>query len=364
MNHNYCVIMAGGAGTRLWPISRAHRPKQFLGVGGEGDTFVRITYDRFAEFIPADHILVVTTKRYTDLVKEELPELPDENLIVEPFGRNTAPCILYSAYTLLKRDPEAVMVATPADHSIMDHKQFQKAIIGCLKYAAKEKVLLTLGVKPTGPDVNYGYIQVSGGKAAWESGEREVKVKTFIEKPDAELAKVLVDSGEFFWNSGIFIWQADTIVSEMNRYMPEMTSLFRGWEKAVGTPTEEDFIARSYVDCMNISIDYALMEKTDNAWMYPVFFDWVDIGSWESLMEVWSRKDENGNGINSAASLLMDDKDNLIISTEKGKLVAVRGLKDFVVADTGDVLFICPKNDKCIKDFLVGISMPEYEKYK
>ncbi len=364
MNHNYCVIMAGGAGTRLWPISRANRPKQFLEIGDNDTTSVRLTYDRFAGFMPPENILVVTTERYSDLVREQIPELLPENLIVEPYSRNTAPCILYSAYTLYKRDPEAVMVVSPADHCIFGDEEFRRAILSSIEYAAAEKALVTLGIKPTRPDINYGYIQVMGGKAACGVTDRVIKVKTFIEKPDADLAKVLVDSGEFLWNSGIFIWTAGTIIDELDRYLPEVTSLFRGWKKAIGTPTEEAFIARSYTECLNISIDYAVMEKTDRAWLYPASFDWVDIGSWESLMEVWTRRDADGNGIKAGRTLLMDNRDNLFISNQKGKLMAIRGLKDFIVVDTKDVLFVCPKNDKAVKDFITGIGMPEFEKYK
>ncbi len=356
--------MAGGAGTRLWPISRHRCPKQFLEIGADNTTFVRITYDRFTGILPPENVLVVTTERYRDLVMNEIPELPAENLIVEPISRNTAPCILYSACVLYKRDPEAVMVVSPADHRIIGREEFSKAIFSSLEYAASGKVLVTLGIKPTRPDINYGYIQVLGGKAACQAPDRIVKVKTFIEKPDADLAKVLVDSGEFLWNSGIFIWRAETIIGEMERYVPEVTNLFSGWKRMIGTRAEEAFITRSYTECQNISIDYAVMEKTDNAWIYPASFDWVDIGSWESLMEVWTKRDGSGNGILAGKTLLMDNENNLFISNQKEKLMAIRGLKDFVVVDTADVLFICPKNDKAIKDFVTESAMPDYEKYR
>ncbi len=355
--------MAGGAGTRLWPISRAERPKQFLEFS-DGRTFLRITFERFAAFMPAENILVATTEKYKNLVRNQIPELPEGNLIVEPYIRNTAACVLVSAYTLLKRDPEAVMVASPADHRIIGDDKFRRAIENSLSYAGREKVLVTLGVRPTRPDINYGYIQAAGGKSALESRGKILKVKTFVEKPGAELAQVFIDSGEFVWNSGIFIWRADTIVSEMERYMPEITSLFSGWERSVGGPAQEAFLARAYTECLNISIDYAVMEKTDNAWVYPVSFDWVDIGSWESLMEVWTKRDADGNGVLAGRTLLRDDKNDLIISNHARKLLAIRGLEDYIVVDTRDVLFICPKNDKCIKDFITGIGMPEYEKYK
>lgn len=356
--------MAGGAGTRLWPVSRTSKPKQFIDIVGKGKTFLRNTYDRFAEFLPPENILVVTTERYTDLVKAQLPNLPEGNLLVEPYSRNTAPCIAYSAYYLLHRDPQAAMVVSPADHLIPDHEEFSKTVLNALSYVRSEQALVTLGIKPTRPDTNYGYIQVAGGRNAVLTTDKAIKVKTFIEKPDADLARVLVDSGEFFWNSGIFIWTAKFITEEMEKYVPEITRLFAGWEKALGTEAEEMFINRAYTDCLNISIDYSVMEKTDKACLYPATFGWADIGSWESLNEVWPRKDANSNACLSTKTLLDDDKNNIFISTQKGKLLAIKGLSDYVVVDTKDVLLICPKNDKEFKDFITGIAMPEYEKYK
>ncbi len=356
--------MAGGAGTRLWPVSRTTKPKQFLDVVGKGKTFVRITYDRFAEFLPPENIIIATTERYKDLVKAQIPDLPDENLLIEPYGRNTAPCIAYSAYSLLRRDPQAAMVVSPADHLISDQEEFARSVLNALDYARSHEALVTLGIKPTRPDTNYGYIQVTGGRNAMLTTDKAIKVKTFIEKPDADLAKVLVDSGEFFWNSGIFIWTAKTITEEMEKYVPEITNLFAGWNKAIGTKSEEMFITRAYTDCVNISIDYSVMEKTDKAWLCPASFGWADIGSWESLQEAWPHKDENGNAMLSSKTLAEGDHDNIFITTQKGKLLAIKGLDNFMVVDTKDVLLICPKNDKQFKDFISGIAMPQYEKYK
>ena len=216
--NNYCVIMAGGAGTRLWPVSRTGYPKQFLEVGNTGRSFLRVTYDRYARLFPAENILIVTVSRYRDLVKQQIPEIPDANILSEPYSRNTAPCITYATYTLLKRNPDASMVVTPADHLIFDEDTFGKTVTNALEYACREKVLMTIGLMPTRPDTNYGYIQVTGGKSACHA-DTAVKVKTFTEKPDADLARVFVESGEFLWNSGIFAWTAQTIREEMEKYI-------------------------------------------------------------------------------------------------------------------------------------------------
>ena len=252
MNSNfYCVIMAGGTGTRFWPMSKASRPKQFLEIAETGKSFLRSTYERYTGIVPAENILVVTTDRLGCLVREQLPELREENLLLEPYGRDTAPCIAYATYTLLKRNPDATMVVTPADHIILDADAFRADILAAMEYSSGKDVLMTLGIQPVRPDPNYGYIQVSGGRCSTDRHEA-VKVKTFTEKPDVELAKVFISSGEFFWNSGIFVWRADSIRSEMERHLPEVTRLFAGWENAIGSPVEDMFIEKAYSDFIKI----------------------------------------------------------------------------------------------------------------
>ena len=359
----YCVIMAGGAGTRFWPLSRTAKPKQFLDVADTGKTFIRNTYERFLKVVPQENILVISASKYRDLVKAELPELKDCNLLLEPYVRNTAPCIAYATYSLLKRDPDARVVVTPADHFIQNEDLFADTISYAFDYLAENDVLMTLGIVPTRPDTNYGYIQAYGGTEVYKS-EVPMQVKTFTEKPDKELAQVFINTGEFFWNSGIFIWKANTIKEEMEKHLPEVTGPFAGWNHTLGTAVEEEFIARAYTDIMNISIDYGVMEKTDRAWIYPAKFDWQDIGTWESLYNFIPDKDFNGNAINTEKSLIENTRNVMVISPERKKLVAIKGLEDFMVIDTDDVLVICPKDDKNFKDFISGIAMPDYEKYR
>ena len=358
----YCIIMAGGSGTRFWPLSRAARPKQFLDVADTGKTFIRMTYERFARIVPQENILIVTGERYRDLVLEQIPELDSRNLLLEPYSRNTAPCIAYATYTLLKRNPNACMVVSPSDHLIDDEAKFTEKIRQTFDYISKKDVLMTLGIVPTRPDTNYGYIQASGGKDAYRISE-PMTVKTFTEKPDKELAQVFIDTGEFFWNSGIFIWKAQTIKEEMEKYLPEMTGLFSGWENALGSNIESEFIAKVYTDSPNISIDYGVMEKTSRAWICPVSFGWADIGTWESLYN-YIPKDVNGNASNVERTLMENTSDVLVVSPQKKKLIAIKGLEDYMIIDTEDALVICPKDDKKFKEFITGIGMPEYEKYR
>ena len=293
IKHCYCIILAGGPGTRFWPLSKTAKPKQFLDVADSGKTFIRQTYERFSKVIPQENIIIVTAYRYRELVMEQIPELEKKNLLLEPYQRNTAPAVAYATYSLLLRDPEAHVVVAPSDHFIQNEELFCKTIEYAFDFVAEKDVLMTLGLVPTRPDSNYGYIQACGGQNAYKN-DCPMEVKTFTEKPDKELARVFINTGEFFWNSGIFIWKAKTIKEEMERHMPVVTGLFKGWEKALHTPMEEEFILRTYTECPNLSITYAVMENTDRAWMYPAKFDWQDIGSWESLYNFIPDKDANG----------------------------------------------------------------------
>ena len=360
----YCVIMAGGAGTRFWPVSRVDKPKQFLDVAETGKTFIRHTYDRMRKVVPQENIIIMTASKYRDLVMEQIPELESRNLLLEPYPRNTAPSTAYATYTLLKRNPQAQFIVMPADYIIENEDLFVQTIKGAFDYIEQNDVLLTFGVAPTRPDTNYGYAQVCGGSAALRSKE-PVKVKTFTEKPDKDLAKIFLASGEFLWNAGMFLWKAETFRKEMEKHMPQVTGYFKGWEHVLGTAVEQEFITKAFSDCMNISLAYGVMEKTDRAWIYPVEFDWQDVGTWESLYNYMSAiRDTDGNAVSAEKTLMEESKDMLVISPEKKKLVAIKGLEDYIIVDTDDVLLICPKDDKKFKDFISQIAMPEFEKYR
>lgn len=359
--HFYCVIMAGGIGSRFWPVSRESRPKQFLNFTRTGESFLRLAYERIAEIIPKENIYVTSLTRYRGLVMSDIPDLDETNLLLEPYNRNTAPCIAYSTYTLLKRDPKAVVVVIPADHVIDDWKQYQATILTGLRYASEQGGIITLGIIPTRPDSNFGYIQVAGSMTP----DTPVKVKTFTEKPDRELAQVFMDTGEFLWNAGIFIARARTIVDELSRHAPEIAKLWKGWEDKLTTSDERDFIARIYTDMPRISIDYAVMEKSSEVMTIPATFGWADIGNWESFYEYLAQHDANGNAVKMRGkNLLKENRGTLVYSRRKDKLVAVSGLENFIVIDTDDVLMICPRDESKLKEFLSELAMPEYEEYR
>lgn len=362
-HHHYCVIMAGGHGKRFWPICRENMPKQFMDMTELGTSFLRSAYERCSSLFPPENIIIITLEKYKALVESQIPEIPKENLLLEPFGRKTAPCIAYATYTILKRDPEAVVTVTPSDLVITDTEQFRTTLSKAMDYAMEHLVLMTLGVRPTHPDPNFGYIQIKGGKDAY-SDDIPVKVKTFTEKPDVSLAKIFWKSGEFFWNSGIFVWKASVIKEELEKYLPDITELFTGWDKALGSPAEKSFIERVYADCEKISIDHGVMEKTERAWLFPARFGWNDIDNWETFYAHYRKKDSGNNVCNSEKQCLEDAEDNLIITKDKKKLIAIKGLKDYMVIDTGDVLMICPKDDEKYKEFLPKTIMPGYDEFR
>lgn len=357
------MILAGGVGSRFWPISREDRPKQFLDFTGNGKSFLRMAYERFQGIVPQENIIVVSLDRYRDLVFEHLPELDEKNLLLEPYGRNTAPALAFVAYSLIKRDPDAVMIVSPSDHLISNFDLFKVTIQDALDYASSNRALVALGIVPDRPDANFGYVQAVDGRASVDSGA-PVKVKTFTEKPDAALAEVFFRSGEFFWNSGIFVWKASVIREELEHYAPEITRLFTGWETYLGNMEEKGFLEKVYMNMERNSIDYAVMEKTEIAWMIPAKFGWADIGNWESLYGYLSVKDVDGNAVRAAKKLLLDDHNNIVYSSVPRKLVVMSGMEDFVVVDTGDVLMICPRDDRKLKEVTANIGMPEYENYR
>lgn len=360
--HYYCVILAGGIGSRFWPISRISQPKQFLDFTASGQSFIGMTYNRVKNVIPEENILVVTLRKYRDMVLEQIPGIKPENLLLEEYNRNTAPAITYAAYDLLKRDPEAIMLATPADLMIDGQEIFEDALRKAFEFASQNDALITLGVVPTRPDPNFGYIQAAGDLG----DDKPVRVKTFTEKPDPELAKVFIETGEFLWNSGMFVWKADVICKELERHAPEITRLWAGWEEAMGGKGEQAFLQKVYMsDLPRTSIDYAVMEKTDKAWVYPAHFKWADIGNWDSLYEYLANHDENGNASNfRGKTLIKDSENNILYSAKKGKLTAICGLEGYVVIDTDDVLLICPRDDDKFKPFLSDLALPDYKEFK
>ena len=356
--HQYCVILAGGGGSPFWPVTRERKPKQFVIV--EGKSLLRATYERCRGLFPDENILVSTPEKYKDRVVGILPEILPENLLLEPYARKTGPSIAYATYTILRRDPDAVMAVTPCDHIIKDRERFRETLSNAMDCARDNDVLITLGVLPTRPDSDYGYIQVQGGRMGFEPG-KPTPVKTFTEKPSEDLAKVFVKSGEFLWNSGVFVWKASVIRAEMEEYMPQVTCQFEGWEKHLEDPS---FIVKAYSGCDKISIDYGVMEKTSRAWVYPATFGWGDIDSWSTLAEYYPGIDVCGNVTNMPNAVTHESNGNIIVGSDTSKLLVVSGLKDFVVIDDRDVLVICPKDDVRYADLVHRLSDPKYDRYK
>lgn len=360
-DHRYCVILAGGIGTRFWPLSREYKPKQFLRAWNQEKSFIRYTFERMARNVNVENIYVATLVQYKALVQEHIPELPEENIILEPYGKNTGPTIAYSALILQEKDPEAVIVAVPADHDISDNSMFDSNIRRALDYAAENDILLTLGILPTRPDTNFGYVQVTGGPDSYLPGD-PVKAKTFTEKPDAELAKVFLDSGEFLWNSGIFFWKASVVLAEMRKCCPELMNLWQDWDSSTDRHT---LVERAYSDSTRISIDYALMEKSDIVWVLPAKFVWSDIGSWSTLYEAVLEESDETNAISiDGKSILKEVSGSVIASVGADKLTVVSGLKDFMVIDTGQILLVCPRDDHKLQEILSELALPEYSEFK
>jgi len=334
--HFYVVIMAGGVGSRFWPYSRNDHPKQFLDVMGVGSSLLQLTYQRFLQVCPTANIYIVTSEDYYKLVKSQLPDLTDDQILLEPARKNTAPCIAYASYKIAKKDPKATMVVTPSDHAILKEKIFIEAIQKSLEYAFDKDILITLGIQPNRPETGYGYIQYH-----INNGSEFKKVKTFTEKPQLDLAKKFVESGEFVWNAGIFIWNVASINKAFHEFLPEISESFESITKTYYTPKEKKAIHHAYTQFKIISIDYGVMEKADNVYVILGDFGWSDLGSWESLHDI-KEKDDNNNVI-EANVLLYDTTDSLFLG-KADKLIVAQGLEDFLVADTGDVLLICKKD--------------------
>lgn len=360
MKDNYCVIMGGGIGSRFWPFSRESYPKQFLDFFGSGRSLLQMTFDRFARIIPQENIYVVTNEVYYDLMKEQLSELSDSQILLEPSRRNTAPCIAYAAYHIKAKNPKANIVVAPSDHLILKEDVFLHEVQKALDFVRENKALVTLGIKPSRPETGYGYIQNSDTML----GEF-YKVKTFTEKPNLELAKVFMESGEFFWNSGLFLWNVDTILEAFRSLLPDISMRFDYGDGLFNTDKERAFIKEHFPYCPNISIDYGIMEKADNVYMLCVDFGWADLGTWGSLYDL-ANKDEKDNAVlKNGRALLYDSSRNVIAVDDPNRLVIVEGLEDFIVAESGNVLLICKKDDEQrIKQFVADAKLRYGNDYK
>ncbi len=354
---NYAVIMAGGVGSRFWPLSRSFKPKQFLDILGVGRTLLQQTYDRLKHIFDDENIYIVTSHEYTDIVKEQLPSIPQENILAEPARRNTAPCIAYAAYKLIKKDPKATMIVSPADHLITDENKFIDYIKKGLKYASENDVLLTIGLKPTRPETGYGYIQFDSN----DTGDIR-KVKTFTEKPDYEIAKVFIESGEFLWNSGIFIWKAEVIIKEIAKYLPDISEMFEKYADRFNTPSEVEAVKKIYESVRSISIDYGVMENASDVYVIIGDFGWSDLGTWRALYEA-KPKDENNNVVVGENVLLYETK-NSIINITNQKLVVVQGLENIIVAeDDGMILITTFKDEQKVRQIVNDIKLEKGAEY-
>lgn len=342
-NNSYAVIMAGGVGSRFWPYSRNHMPKQFLDILGTGQTMLQKTFERFTHLIPAQNILIVTSESYRELVLEQLPEIEDRQVLCEPMRRNTAPCIAYACYRIAAENPKASMVVAPSDHLIVKEEKFLKLLEHGLDFVEAEESLLTLGITPHRPETGYGYIQANK-KMKVEGREDIMKVKTFTEKPNLDLARVFLDSGDFYWNSGLFLWSVPSIMTALETHLADINSLFAEEKEAFGTDREEDAVQLIYPACTSISIDYGIMEKASNVYMLAADIGWSDLGTWGALHEQVD-KDEMGNAGRTADVFLYDVRESMI-RVPKEKVAVIQGLEEYIVIDSPDALLIVPKSEE------------------
>ena len=354
--------MAGGVGSRFWPLSRTSNPKQFLDILGTGKTLLQQTFERFRKIMPPENIYIVSNGEYAELISNQLPELPESNILLEPQRRNTAPCIAYASYRIKKKDPEAVIVVAPSDHLILQEEEFLYVVKESLDFVSENDALLTLGMHPSRPETGYGYIQLDMNSNIPRNNSIFHKVKTFTEKPDLKLAQVFLDSGEFFWNSGIFFWSLKSIIHAFDRFLPEINAAFEGGVKVYETKDEAAYIEETYAECRNISIDYGIMEKSEKVYVLTADFGWSDLGTWGSLYDQ-SVKDENSNS-KVGNDIFLYDTHNSLINISSEKLVVLQGLDDYIVVDSEDVLLICKKDqEQRIKNFVNDVKLEKGDLY-
>ncbi len=343
--------MAGGIGSRFWPISRTAHPKQFIDILGTGKTLIQQTYDRFLKILPAENIFILTNEIYCDLVLQQIPSMDKSRILCEPVMRNTAPCIAYGCHKIEKLNPEAAIVVAPSDHLILDTEEFVKSIRKSLETASENDCLITLGIKPSRPDTGYGYIQYNTKKI----DEDFFKVKTFTEKPNVDLARTFIQSGDFLWNAGIFVWSVKNILNSFKKYLPEINDIFNEGAQLYNTDKETEFIQAAFTQCTNISIDYGILEKADNVYVLPSEFGWSDLGTWASVYEL-SDKDYVGNAVIPSERVIMYDSSNCMVNVPEGKLVVLQGLHDFIVVEDNNTLLICPRDqEQAVKQIVTDI---------
>ena len=359
--NNYCVIMAGGVGSRFWPLSRMNQPKQFLDIMGTGKTLIQQTFDRFCKIVPRDNIIIVTNEIYKNITIEQL-EIKESQVLLEPMRKNTAPCIAYANFKILKENPNANIVVAPSDHLVTNEEEFLRVAQQALDFTASNNVLLTIGIKPNRPDTGYGYIQVLNGTKHTLPCPELKKVKTFTEKPELPMAKIFFESGEFFWNSGMFFWSLQSIMQAFDIHMPSINNLFHNSIDQLGTDNELEAIANIYAQSKNISIDYAVMEKAENVYVLCADFGWSDIGTWGSLYAN-QLKDKNQNAVVGNNVFLYDTK-RCEVNIHPQKLAVIQGLEDIIVVQTDDVLLICKKDEEQrIKDFVNNVKLEKGDEY-
>lgn len=347
--NNNLVIMAGGVGSRFWPMSTTDYPKQFIDVFGTGRTFIQMTYDRFKGVVSPENVWVVTSEKYADIVAEQLPDIPKGNILLEPCRRNTAPCIAYVSWRIKAKNPKANLVITPADHLVTDVVEFQRVIKSALGFTSETDAIVTLGMTPTRPETGYGYIQADLQEASL-SNKEIFRVDSFKEKPDLATAKEYVKKKEFYWNSGIFIWNVSTIVNALRIYEPGISRIFENLLPVYGTDKEQEMINKNFPLCESISIDYAVMEKAEEIFVFPANFGWSDVGTWGSLHTI-APIDKNGNNI-IGNNVRLYETSNCVVHTTEEKRVVVQGLDGYIVAEKGDTLLICKlEEEQRIKEF-------------
>lgn len=350
----YCVIMAGGIGSRFWPLSKSECPKQFLDILGTGRTLLQQTFDRFKKIMPTENVYVVSNLEYKEVIAEQLPEIPEENILLEPLRRNTAPCIDYANFRIQQKDPDAKIVVAPSDHLIVKEEQFLRSVEQGLEFVANNDALLTLGIVPSRPETGYGYIQSIEKKVKGYEALHLRKVKTFTEKPDLELARVFINSGDFYWNAGIFFWSLKSIMNSFETHLPEIHSLFKEGLDAYGTEHEKAFIHKTYGNCRNISVDYGIMEKAENVFVLVSDFGWSDLGTWGSLYEQL-HKDERMNSI-TGKNVFLYESSGTLVNVQDDMLVVLQGLDDYIVVQNGSILLVCKREDEQkIKQYVTDI---------